>query len=249
MNFFFNRHRYSFRDVGMTTDIHCHILPGVDDGAGNMDSSVEIFERLYNAGVKQIVLTPHVSKGIYPNTTQILVSGFALLADFIPVNLKDALSLKLGAEYMIDDYFEEITDPLVYRNNTILIEMSYSSRSSNIMDVVFNLLNKGYNPILAHPERYVFYQGPGHHTPNRLQELEKLVDMGCALQLNIQSLTGSYGEGSLKVLKYLLDHDYYSYIATDIHSAGQFDLFKDFKVNSSQFEKIRQLAVNNDRLF
>ncbi len=235
-------------DIGLKTDIHSHILPAVDDGSRSTSSSISILNSLYESGVRRFTLTPHVSGGLFPNTETSLRLAFDALSKTISEELPSDIELHLGAEYMLDEFFEDIQAPLTYPDKSILIEMSYQSRSSNLMDSVFRLVQDGYHPVLAHPERYEFYF-TGRKKVRTLPEIEKLIDMGCRLQLNIQSLTGCYGQGSFENLKYMLDHDMYSFIATDIHSASQMSCYKDFKVSSGQFEKVRQLAVSNDTLF
>ncbi len=246
-SFFVSRNRFSFKDIGLKCDIHSHILPGVDDGAGDVESSCGILRALIGCGVERVVLTPHVSGGLYPNSTSQLRAGFDRLNAAIDPDIKDRVALRLGAEYMIDEDFPAIDDKLVYNDNHILVEMSYSQRSINLLDAVFQLVEDGYDPILAHPERYVFYFGAGK--PSCLGEIEKLLDMGCSMQLNVLSLTGAYGSASLDNVKYFLDHDWYSYVATDIHSLSQLGRFGEFRVNAAQFEKVRLLAHNNEQLF
>lgn len=245
--FFFNRQKYSFKDIGLKCDVHTHILPGVDDGAADTATSVAILSAMYGAGVRKFFLTPHVSSGMYQNGPDSLRLAFDRLLPALPAELRNNITLRLASEYMIDEDFLDIEEKLTFSDNRILVEMSYIQRSMNLFEVIFQLQEDGYTPVLAHPERYVFYYG--RKTPSALDELEKLKDMGCLFQLNVMSLTGAYGTGSLNNLKYFLDRDWYSYIATDIHSPLQFAAFSDFKVNASQFEKVRALAAANEELF
>ena len=235
-------------DIGLRADIHSHILPGVDDGARDINSSLRILTALRDSGVRRFVLTPHVSGGLYPNTQETLLSTFDRLQCALPEELASDISLYLASEYMIDEFFEDIEAPFTYPDGkSVLVEMSYQSRSASLLDTVFRLVQAGYRPILAHPERYEFYFSASR--VKALPELESLVGMGCRLQLNVQSLTGCYGRSSLANLKYLLDHDMYSFLATDIHNSSQIQHYSDFQVSASQFEKVRQLAAANETLF
>ena len=245
---FVNRNHYSFADIGLRTDIHSHILPGVDDGAGAFADSVAILTTLRAAGVERNILTPHVSGGLFPNVAADLRVRFEELKAALPTEFKAEETLRLGSEYMIDEFFEEQTDLLYYGNRHILVEMSYGVRSLNLLETVFRLVQEGFTPVLAHPERYVFYFG-GKRGPRDVEEWEQLLEMGCKFQLNIQSLSGAYGSDSLANLKYFLDHDWYSYVATDIHAARQMARYTDFQVSPAQFEKVRELASNNESLF
>ena len=234
-------------DIGLKTDIHNHILPGVDDGANSMDSSVRILSRLQEVGVNKFVLTPHVSGGLYPNTPEMLRPAFDTFKASLPEDFSD-LEFHLASEHMLDEFFDDIKNPLTFPDGkTILIEMSYYSRSYNLLDDVFRLVQDGYKPVLAHPERYEFYYSSGSKVSS-LPELEKLITMGCRLQLNVQSLTGCYGKRSLDNLRYLLDHDMYSFVATDIHRSSQLDKFIEFDIDANQMDKVRALARNNDTL-
>lgn len=229
------------------TDVHSHILPGVDDGSPDMEHSVRILSELHRLGVRRSTLTPHVSRSMFPNQASDLRKRFESFRQQLPEELSD-MQFHLASEYMIDEFFDEIDDRMGYPDGHILIEMSYYERSRTIKETVFNLLMDGKKPILAHPERYVFYQ-KAFDRKKGVEELQTLHDMGCQMQLNVLSLTGAYGEQSMNIVKWLLDSDMYSFIGTDVHSRGQIDHFNGFKVDSGQMDKIRSLAKANDTLF
>ncbi len=136
-----------------TTDIHTHILPGVDDGFTRIEDSVEALRRLQSLGVKEVVLTPHMHADVYRHTNEKLVrERYAELLTQIPEDL--TIKTSLAAEYMILDGFDDrAEDPelLTYEDNSILIEMSYMFKSPNLEHTVFNLAMSGKKPILAHP--------------------------------------------------------------------------------------------------
>ena len=238
---------YGFMDIGLTADVHSHILPGVDDGSPDFEHSIAILTRLKELGVKRFTLTPHVSVSMFPNNSPDLRERFARFLAQLPEEFA-GLSFHLGSEYMIDEAFSGIEDRLFYPDGHILIEMSYYERSREIKDAVFNLQMDGLKPILAHPERYVFYQKVFDRKKG-IPELKTLCDMGCAMQLNVMSLTGAYGERSMGIVRWLLENDLYSYIGTDVHSSGQIDHFHDFQISEKELEKVRQLARNNESLF
>lgn len=235
-------------DIGLTADVHSHILPGVDDGSPDFEHSVAILTKLRELGVRRFTLTPHVSRSMFPNEAADLRERFARFKAQLPPELA-GLDYHLGSEYMIDEFFSGISDRLGYPDGHILIEMSYYERSREIKEAVFNLQMDGLMPILAHPERYVFYQKVFDRKKG-VAELRTLHDMGCAMQLNIMSLTGAYGERSLAIVHWLLANDMYSYIGTDVHSPGQIDHFSTgLLLSDPEMEKVRQLAKNNENLF
>jgi len=138
--------------------------------------------------------------------------------------------LHLAAEYMVVKDFEKrvsshADELLVYPDNSILIEMSYFYRSRNFEDTIFELNMAGLRPIVAHPERYLYMA-------DSLRDYDKWVDMGARLQLNLLSLTGTYGPASMKILRHLLDHQMYSFAATDLHTLSQLDRILSSKVDS-----------------
>lgn len=233
-------------DIGLKTDIHCHILPGVDDGSRSVENSIAMLEKLSEMGVEKVVFTPHVSSGLYPNKSDVLRLEFERLKSALPADLRGKMNFYLAAEYMIDEDLEDQKDLLCYPDNSILVEMSYSNKSVNLFDTIFRLVQEGYEPILAHPERYEFYFG--RREPNEVAELEKLIDMGCRFQMNVMSLTGAYGPASISNLLYMLEHGWYSFIATDAHSLHQLDLYSGFLIKDRHIEMIRELAANNEKL-
>ena len=240
--------RFSFMDIGLTADVHSHILPGVDDGSPDPAESVAILEGLHDRGVQQVVFTPHVSRTMFPNKAADLTARFETFVASLPDPLRLDMRFHLASEYMVDEFFAE-GDRLCWPDGKhILIEMSYYERSREIRDTIFDLQMDGFKPVLAHPERYVFYQKVADRKRG-VRELQEFFDAGCQLQLNVMSLTGAYGEPSMGIVHWLLDHDMYSFVGTDVHSRRQIDHFKDFQVTADQMNKVRQLARNNEQIF
>jgi len=204
----------------LSRDIHNHLLPGVDDGFQTADESLRAICRLSELGCRDLVFTPHMNPDVYPEMNEtVLRERYAEFCNLIPSGINHTLA----AEYMCVPGFEERAgDPelLTYPDGSILIEMSYLFPSSNIENVIFNLVMEDKKPILAHPERYLYMVESG------LDRFERFVDMGCRLQMNLLSATGVYGHESLKIMKYLLDNDLYSFAATDLHSVEQLALIE-----------------------
>ncbi len=199
-------------------DIHCHLLPGVDDGFQNAQDSLSALSRMAASGCREIVFTPHMNPDVYPDITESRHrEEYQSFSEQIPAEL--GLSTTLAAEYMIVNGFEDRVSSradqlLTYPDGSILVEMSYYYRSKNLEQALFELNMAGLNPILAHPERYLYMA-------DSLSDFDQLVDAGCRLQMNIMSLTGTYGRQSMRILDYLLKRNLYSFIATDLHSPAQ----------------------------
>lgn len=198
-------------------DIHNHLLPGVDDGFRHRSSSLEAIRRLAENGCRELVFTPHKNPEIYETDEALLRERYAAFVQEIPAEW--GVKTSLAAEYMIVPGFEaRAADPelLTYADGSILIEMSYYYRSDNLERTVFELALAGRKPILAHPERYIYMA-------DCLDDFNRLADQGCRFQMNWMSLAGTYGEGSMRILRYLLENDMYSFICTDLHTVHQLD--------------------------
>lgn len=207
-------------------DIHNHLLPGVDDGFRHSADSLNAIERMVRAGCREFVFTPHMNPDVYPNVGEELhrevYEKFRLM---IPEEL--GVTTSLAAEYMVVNGFENrvssrADELLTYPDGSILVEMSYYFRSANLEQTLFELNFAGFKPILAHPERYLYMV-------DCLSDFDRVVEMGCRLQMNMMSLTGAYGKDSIKILDYLLKRGLYSFIATDLHSLSQLDSILTFK--------------------
>lgn len=206
------------------TDIHCHILPGVDDGFSSPAESLEAIGRMSEAGCEEFIFTPHLNPDVYPDSSEsALVKAYN---DFLP-NLQGRKT-HLAAEYMVVKDFEHRVeeDPkslLTYPDGSILIEMSYYFPSTNLKDTIFQLGLAGLNPILAHPERYSYLA-------DDLDIFSELRHMGCRFQLNLLSLTGVYGPASIHIIRHLAKKGWCDFFATDLHSLAQLDRILDGKL-------------------
>lgn len=206
-------------------EVHCHLLPGVDDGFRNEESSLKAIGRMMEAGTRSIVFTPHMNPDVYPEIGE---ERFREVYSSFKEKLPAGLEAHLAAEYMVVNGFEDRAAEhpetlLTFPDGSILVEMSYYFRSPNLERAIFNLGMAGLHPILAHPERYLYMAGS-------LSDFDKIADMGCRFQMNLLSLTGRYGRDSLRILKYLLGKGMYSFAATDLHSIPQLDTILGAKV-------------------
>lgn len=191
------------------TDFHSHILFGVDDGVKTLDVSLEVLKRYEDIGIAEVWCTPHVMEDI-PNTTEELRNRFAELEKAYT----GPIQLHLAAEYMMDELFEsrlEQNDLLALgeEGNWLLVETSYFNPPMDIGGILKRIKSKGFFPVLAHPERYV-YMGKGMY--------KMLKQEGILLQLNLSSLAGAYGVEAQKKARWLLKKQYYDMAGSDLHS-------------------------------
>lgn len=191
------------------TDFHSHILFGVDDGVKTLDVSLEVLKRYEDIGIVEVWCTPHVMEDI-PNTTEELRNRFAELEKAYT----GPIQLHLAAEYMMDELFEsrlEQNDLLALgeEGNWLLVETSYFNPPMDLGGILKRIKSKGFFPVLAHPERYV-YMGKGMY--------KMLKQEGILLQLNLSSLAGAYGVEAQKKARWLLKKQYYDMVGSDLHS-------------------------------
>jgi tyrosine-protein phosphatase YwqE len=223
-------------------DIHSHLLPGIDDGAKDLDDSIALIQKMSSYGIKHFITTPHILGDVYPNTPEIINSKLKLVqAELLKRNITD-ISLEAAAEYMIDEKFSEILEKdnfLALKDNLVLVEMSYYSPPINLYDVLFQFQLKGYKPILAHPERYFSYH-------KNFQSYYKLKNAGCLFQLNLLSLTEQYGKQVQKTAQKILKENLYDFVGTDVHHEGHLNLLETISTEKN-LKRIEQLMLNTKR--
>jgi tyrosine-protein phosphatase YwqE len=197
----------------ITTDIHSHILPGIDDGSPDIDTSILLIEGLMKLGVKKSVATPHIISDMFRNDAETIQAALTVLKSEL-IKRKISFEVSAAAEYMMDAYFFELlqhkTKLLTIHGNLVLTEFSYASMPHSPEQMSFAIITGGYTPILAHPERYPYYN-------NNFKIFHHLKDLGFLLQVNLLSLTGYYGKDAAKAAIYMLKNDLVSYVGTDMH--------------------------------
>ena len=223
------------------TDIHSHILPGIDDGAADIETSVQLIQGLYNLGIRRSVATPHIIGDMYRNTPATISVALEKTRAACTTAGID-IELSAAAEYMLDDYFLELLqkkEPLLtLEKNILLTEISYTSTPQNLPEITSAIIAEGYLPILAHPERYHYYQ-------QNFDQFFRLKEMGFVLQINILSLTGYYGKRAEKAAKFILEKDLAQLIGTDLHHNNHLAALNS-KDNKVIFERYLGGKVYND---
>lgn len=229
------KQRKSVSLAGMT-DWHSHILPGVDDGVQTMAKSLEILSAYEAMGIREVWLTPHIMEDV-PNTTAMLQTRFNELKAAYPGNIK----LHLSAENMIDSLFMERMAsnellPIGMNRDKLLIETSYFNPPVDFFeDTIEKIIDAGYVPIIAHPERYGYVRD--------LREYETWKAMGLKFQLNILSTSGFYGPDAKHKSEALLQRGMYDCIGTDIHSPQQIQALKELRVSPQCAEAIAGVLI------
>jgi protein-tyrosine phosphatase len=239
--FFFSKNKPALKDLipAGHIDIHSHLLPGIDDGAKTFEDSLRLTRALQGFGVTEIITTPHIIQHVWDNTHEQIVSNKnATVLELEKNNLN--LPFQAAAEYLMDDQFVRLFqshDLLTLKDNYVLVEMSYINAPIQLYSILFDLQVAGYIPVLAHPERYLFYH-------NNFNEYVKLKRAGCLFQLNLLSVVGYYGPAITKIAEQLLAKGMYSYVGSDVHHDKHIAAFEQ-KVKLKDLVPLKEAIANN----
>lgn len=220
-------------------DIHNHILPGIDDGSPDLDTSLNLIRRYSHLGVNDFICTPHIMNDYYPNTPETIDNALENLKKALRQTQDlDRVKITAAAEYMMDQSFMEKLESekvLTLKDNYILVEMSYFQAPINLKEILFQLQTRGYKPVLAHPERYVYY-----HSKD-LSQYDALKNRGCLFQVNALSLSTHYGTGIQRTAFQLMEAGMINFIGTDTHRDQHIEKLESITINkkiSSPLNKV-----------
>ena len=196
-------------------DIHNHILPGVDDGSKSIEESIRMIKNAYNAGVTDIILTPHFILNTSYSYERVQEES---IFDDLKVKLDNEnikVNIYLGNEVFVEnnlyDLLKEKKFHTLANSNYLMFELSLNNYYHGINELLFELNSNNIKPVLAHPERYSFLQ-------NNPSLIEDLYNRGAILQLDASSFYGKYGKNAKRLFVLLIKHHYASFIASDSHS-------------------------------
>jgi protein-tyrosine phosphatase len=220
-------------------DIHSHLLPGIDDGARTFEDTLRLTQALQGFGVSQFITTPHIIQYVWDNTHDQILSNKETTVLELKKN-KITVPFNAAAEYLMDDQFVQLFQShelLTLKANYVLVEMSYINAPIQLYSILFDLQVAGYIPVLAHPERYLFYH-------NNFSEYEKLKRAGCLFQLNLLSVVGYYGAEITKIAEQLLAKGMYTYVGSDVHHDNHIASFEQ-KVKIKDLAPLKEVIANN----
>lgn len=234
--FGFGRHRLVNSGILRgKTDIHCHVLPGVDDGSPDADHSLDLLDYMAeDLGFKEVWFTPHVMAD-GGNTAARLQ---ARLDEFLPLYEGD-IKIHLASEYMMDQGFRERlhTDPLRLGKSHLLVETSYMSGPHDLYKILEDVWNCGFHPLIAHPERYMYMD---------MDDYNELKSNGYEFQLNFMSLSGYYGPVPKEKAERFLSEGMYDFTGSDLHHLYRYeDYLYDLKLTRKQLDALERLLENN----
>jgi protein-tyrosine phosphatase len=200
----------SFDYSTVVTDMHSHVLPGIDDGAQTVEDSIYLVKKMMSLGIKKIIATPHVMIDYYRNDAESIGNALSLLNSELK-NQNINIDITAAAEHYFDETFEQRIDErkaFTMGDNYVLFEFSFITQPPNAIHVIQKMKDAGYKPILAHPERYGYMS---------IDEMKTLRSWGCDLQLNTISLSGYYGKQTKKIAEEMIDNQMVDFISSDMH--------------------------------
>ena len=228
----------------LTTDIHSHLLAGIDDGAKTLQDSLALIIKLREAGYTHFVTTPHIMSDFYKNTPEIIREKLAELKEFLRVSQIN-VTIEAAAEYYADEWFmrkiEKGEELLTFGNNYILIETGFQDKPKYLKQAIFDLQTSGYKPIFAHPERYQYLY-------NDFKTLEELHELGVLLQINLNSLGGYYGKAAQAFAEKMITKGMVHWAGSDCHHQRHSDAIP-LAQRSKFYNKLLELPLLNFELF
>lgn len=202
----------------LQTDVHSHLLPGIDDGSKSLDESIALISALNHLGYTRFITTPHTMMHRYPNSSESILRALDTLQNGLE-NAQVPVTIEAASEYYLDEHFVDLInnkDLLTFGNNLVLFEMSYVMAPVELDRILSSLQDSGYTPVLAHPERYLYF-----HTNNDSYALLK--QKGVMFQVNINSLGGYYSKSVQSAARTLMKNGWIDYLGSDVHHQKHID--------------------------
>jgi len=222
----------------VSVDFHSHLIPGIDDGSPDMESTITMIRKFKELGYQKVITTPHVMCDYYQNTPEKILKGLDEVKNELT---KQGINIEIeaAAEYNLDDGLSKLIKDkqiLTFGDNYVLFELPFMSEPPNLQEIIFELQMAGYRPILAHPERYGFWY-------RNFEKYEELKARGVLLQMNLLSLTGHYSPETKKVAEKMVEANLIDGVGTDCHRIEHLMQFED----SLSLKHLHQL-VNQENL-
>lgn len=223
-------------------DLHIHVLPGIDDGAQNMQDSLALIDLHYRAGIRKIIATPHIRIDFFKNTQESIHNAWTELTNVTREQYPD-LDIQYAAEYFADDYFLTLIEKreiLPISGNYVLVETSLRHDLPYFRDILKEMILQGYQPVVAHPERYQAW----HNKPERYAEIYEL---GVIFQINLLSIGGAYGPTEQITAERLIQQGWIGALGSDLHRVSQYKYIKE-AVENPYFKTLKDVKLLNHTL-
>ena len=217
---FFRKKKEVFDNLDFSilkTDLHSHLIPGIDDGSPDLETSIAIIKQFQKIGYTKIITTPHIMSDFYNNTSEDILNGLSVLRKELEMRNIN-IEIMAAAEYYVDFDFEQRIGKehfLTFGENYLLIELPFLESPKNIFNIIFKLQLEGYKVVLAHPERYNYFT---------INDYTELVNKSVYLQVNFLSLIGYYSPVIKSKTKKMIELNLISYVGTDCHNLKHAEL-------------------------
>ncbi|MEO9511093.1 MAG: CpsB/CapC family capsule biosynthesis tyrosine phosphatase [Flavobacteriaceae bacterium] len=242
---FFEKKIFLVDHIEGLIDIHNHILPGIDDGAKTVEDSIALIKEFSAFGVTNFICTPHIMNNYYPNTPETIGTAFNILQKKLDAEGMSNIYIDKAAEHMIDDNFETILENdkvMPLKNFYLLVEMSFLQPSINFEKAISKIVSKNFFPILAHPERYVYF----HKNFYKYSGFKK---NGILFQTNLLSLSNYYGPEIKKITHRLIDKKHIDFVGSDIHNLNQLNHLKNTTISRKVLDKLNPIIASTVQRF
>ena len=228
----------------LKTDLHSHLIPGIDDGSATMEDTVALLRKFEELGYQKVVTTPHVMSDYYINTPEIINAGLENVREAIQENGLN-MAIEAAAEYNLEPEFEKLIEEenvLTFgKENFLLFELSFFEEPKRLNETIWTMREKGYNPVLAHVERYAYWH-------QDYDKVEEMINRGVKLQLNIGSITGSYGPEVKTFAERLIKDEVIEFIGSDCHHMQHLEMIEYARRLPSFQQLIKQDQLLNTQL-
>ncbi len=222
----------------LVTDMHSHLIPGIDDGVPDVDTAIALIKELAGLGYRKVITTPHIMVDLYKNPPEIIRKGEKQVKEAIEAE-RINIEFEASAEYQLDEGFLnhfKNGQLMTFGGKYLLLELSYFNAPPNLFEMLFDLQLAGYKVILAHPERYAYWH-------RDFSKLEDLKNRNVFFQLNMISLSGFYSLPIKKISERLIDGGMVDFIGSDLHSHQYLNL-----IEKALYEPYLEKLINSGKL-
>jgi len=235
-SFFKKKNEYPKEVISqLHTDIHSHLIPGIDDGARDMEESILLLKKMKALGYKKIITTPHIMLDGYKNTPKNIFEGLERVRRAVKEEQID-IEIDAAAEYYLDDgFYDQLKDPEILGiGGYLLVETSYVAKPLQFDAMIFEIQAAGFKPMLAHPERYRYIKDPQN-------EYRLMKEKGIFFQVNLNSFLGHYGSEAKRKAEFLSRTGMIDFLGSDVHRMKQAEILGEVL----RSEALRTLFSNN----
>jgi len=225
----------------ITVDLHSHLLPGIDDGVQTIEEAVAIIKKFKLLGYSKLITTPHIISDLYPNNRKIITQKLHDVQEALKKENID-IDIEASAEYYVDMEFLKLIendDLIPFKGNYILFETAYSSKPMILEQVIYRLKEKGYIPVLAHPERYRYL----HKNMDLYKDLKV---QGVLFQVNIKSLQNK-SKPIYKIALNLIKLGLVDFMGSDVHKMNDIVKLKKTLQSSAYKNAIQNNTLLNNK--